>query len=73
MCGLPAANGPIAVETGTNLMKFVIKPLAYYIDINEKELRMVLKITNKMKRPQRMARSTLWLTTSFIPSSNSLP
>ncbi|XP_015778262.1 PREDICTED: uncharacterized protein F54H12.2-like [Acropora digitifera] len=39
------------VQTGTNPIEFVIKPLADYIDINKTELRMVLKITKRDGTP----------------------
>ena len=39
------------VQTGTNPIEYVIKPLADYIDINKTELRMVLKITKRDGTP----------------------
>ena len=39
------------VQTGTNPIEFVIKPLADYIDINKTDLRMVLKITKRDGTP----------------------
>ena len=39
------------VQTGTNPIEFVIKPLADCIDINKTELRMVLKITKRDRTP----------------------
>ena len=60
------------VQTGTSPIEFVIKPLADYVDINKTELWLMVKIT-KQDESQGMARSTLWSTTPFIPSSNSLP
>ena len=39
------------MQTGTNPIEFVIKPLADYIDINKTELRMVLKITKRDGTP----------------------
>ena len=35
------------VQSGTNPIEFVIKPLSDYIDINKTELRLVIKITKK--------------------------
>ena len=35
------------VQTGSNPIEFVIKPLAVYIDINKTELRRVLKISKR--------------------------
>ena len=39
------------VQTETNPIEFVIKPLADYIDISKTELRMVLKITKRDGTP----------------------
>ncbi|XP_068735631.1 uncharacterized protein F54H12.2-like [Montipora capricornis] len=39
------------VQTGTNPIEVVIKPLADYIDINKTELRMVLKVTKQDGTP----------------------
>ena len=39
------------VQTGTNPIEFVIKPLADYIDINKTELRLVVKITKQDGSP----------------------
>ena len=39
------------VQTGTNPIEFVIKPLADYLDINKMELRIVLKITKRDGTP----------------------
>ena len=39
------------VQTGTNPIEFVIKPLADYLDISKTELRMVLKITKRDGTP----------------------
>ena len=35
------------VQSGTNPIEFVIKPLSDYIDINKTELRLVVKITKR--------------------------
>ena len=35
------------IQSGTNLIEFVIKPLSDYIDINKIELRLVVKITKR--------------------------
>ena len=40
-----------SVQTGTNPIEFVIKPLADYIDINKTELRLVVKITKQDGSP----------------------
>ena len=37
------------VQSGTNPIEFVIKPLSDYIDINKTELRLVTKITKKWR------------------------
>ena len=42
---LSKVNEPI--QSGTNPIKFVIKPLSDYIDINKTELRLVVKITKR--------------------------
>ena len=39
------------VQTGTNPIEFVIKPLADYIDINKTDLRLVVKITKQDGSP----------------------
>ena len=60
------------VQTGTNPIEFVIKPLADYIDINKTELRMVLKITKRDGTPTCLlytSPSPRDLSTSRMPSS----
>ena len=39
------------VQTGSNPIKFVIKPLSDYIDINKTELPLVVKITKQDRSP----------------------
>ena len=47
------------VQSGTNPIEFVIKPLSDYIDINKTELRLVIKITKKMEETSHLERSIL--------------
>ena len=47
------------VQSGTNPIEFVIKPLSDYIDINKTELRLVVKITKKMEETSHLERSIL--------------
>ena len=62
-----------SIQTGTNAIEFVIKPLADYIEINKTELRLVLKITKEDGSPSGDGKSTLWSAMTFPLSSNSLP
>ena len=47
------------VQSGTNPIEFVIKPLSDYIDINKTELRLAIKITKKMEETSHLERSIL--------------
>ena len=47
------------VQSGTNSIEFVIKPLSDYIDINKTELSLVIKITKKMEETSHPERSIL--------------
>ena len=49
------------VQSGTNPIEFVIKPLSDYIDINKTELRLVIMITKKMEETLHLERSTLFI------------
>ena len=40
-----------SIQTETNPIEFVVKPLAYYIDINKTELPLVVKITKPDRTP----------------------
>ena len=45
------------VQSGTNPIEFVIKPLSDYIDMNKSELKIVIKITKKMEETSHLERS----------------